>query len=276
MHKSHIHTVLFLEGLFACAKDTVQKRCTSRFPPDRSSHPQSSKPNSEWEWGAICNKVLSQQCSMPESADWHLQHCYEQWSMCQLTPATLMWAVKHVWIWWMTSAPLLWAVKHVWIRWMTPAPLLWAVKHVWIWWMTPATLLWAVKHVWIWWMTPATLLWAVKHLQTASCQTASGESEMVPTAQEITMNSDLSSSQIKMMTLVHIVDLQGLLYSDLYERVCVKVAVWGGSGGRSNFLSVLGVSNTFRTCVQQKQRFEKKCSQPDIFFFFFNNSPALT
>ena len=31
----------------------------------------------------------------------------------------------------------------------------------------------------------------------------------------------------------------------------------GGSGGWSNFLSVLGVSNTFRTCVQRKQRFEK-------------------
>ena len=94
-----------------------------------------------------------------------------------------------------------------------------------------------------------------------------------------------------MMTLVHIVDLQGLLYLDLCERVCVSVCEsgglggWGGgggSGGRSNFLSVLGVSNTFRTCIQQKQCFEKKCSQPDMtphtdnLFFFLNNSPALT
>ena len=45
------------------------------------------------------------------------------------------------------------------------------------------------------------------------------------------MNSDLSSSQIKMMTLVHIVDLQGLLYLDLCERVCVSVCESGGVGG---------------------------------------------
>ena len=95
-----------------------------------------------------------------------------------------------------------------------------------------------------------------------------------------TMTSDLTSSQIKMITLAHIVNLGGLLYSDLCETLCVCVCVsewvcvcvsvclwkwqWGGGGGGrggiwwpEQFSSMPGVSksNTFRTCVQRKQKF---------------------
>ena len=147
---------------------TEQKRCSSRFPPKRSSHPRSSKPNSELEWGAICNKVLSQQRSMPKSADQHLQHCCEQWSLCQLMHATLMWAVNHVWIWWMTPAPLLWAVKHV------PADTC----------RTDVSSQTCLNLMTDTCPTPVSSE-ACLNLLTDTCRTASGENEMVPTAQEI-------------------------------------------------------------------------------------------
>ena len=95
-----------------------------------------------------------------------------------------------------------------------------------------------------------------------------------------------------MMTHAHIVNLRGLLYSDLCETVCVcvcvsecvclsvKVAVVGGGGEGiwwpEQFSSMPGVSksNTFRTCVQWKQKnFKMLTTRHDAthtdFFDFF-------
>ena len=118
-----------------------------------------------------------------------------------------------------------------------------------------------------------------------------------------TVTSDLSSSQIKMMTLAHIVNLGGLLYSDLCETLCVCVCVsewvcvcvsvclwkwqWGGgeggeSGGRSNFLQCQGSQSQILLELVysgSKKNFKMLTTRHDAThtdFFFLNNNPALT